>query len=147
MYKWSVTFVSQELRDFRFHENVCKWSNILWPAGCIHLFAHCIVTLSSLCRLIWRHWTSKMLIRYLLSSVCLRLSQSFQLPSIQHMGLCVFSLANFLIMIMIMCSCYYHQIRGMNINHCLGLGNETVVRAVCLTMCYQVFIVIYDHIT
>ena len=99
-----------------------KWLDTLWPAGCIHLFAHCI-SLSSLWRLIWRHWTSKMLVRYMLSSVCLRSSQFSQLSFIQYMGLCVVSLPNFLIKIMKMCtlSCYHHQIWSVNINYCLGV--------------------------
>ena len=35
----------------------------------IRLFVHNTISLSSLCKLIWRHWTYKMLVRYILSSV------------------------------------------------------------------------------
>ena len=37
---------------------ICKWSDTLWPAGRVHLFADYAVSLSSLCRPIWRHWTT-----------------------------------------------------------------------------------------
>ena len=47
--------------------DACKWSSTLWPDGCIRLFAHYIISLSSLCWCIWRYWTSKMLVRYILS--------------------------------------------------------------------------------
>ena len=113
---------------------ICKWSDTLWPVGRVRLFADCTISLSSLCRLIWRHWTTKMLVRYMLSSVCLRFRQFSQLSFIQYMGLCVFSLPNSPVMIVRMCalSYYHHQIGS--INHCLGLGHETMVCAVCLTM-------------
>ena len=35
----------------------------------IRLFVHYTISLSSLCKLIWRHWTYKMPARYILSSV------------------------------------------------------------------------------
>ena len=43
---------------------------------------------------LWRHsnGTSKMIVRYILPSVCVRLSQFSQLSVMQYMGLCVFSL-------------------------------------------------------
>ena len=74
------------------------------------------ISLSSLCRLIWRHWTTKMLVKYMLPSVCLRLRQFSQLSFIQYMGLCVFSLPNIPVMIVRMCtlSYYHHQTRSMN---------------------------------
>ena len=95
----------------------CKWSDILWPVGCVRLFADYTISLSSLCRLIWRHWTTKMLVRYMLPSVCLRLRQFSQLPFIQYMGLCVFSLPNSPVMMVRMCTLsYYHHQTG-SINH------------------------------
>ena len=39
------------------------------------LFAHYPTSFSSLCRCTWTYWTSKMLVGYILSSVCLRSSQ------------------------------------------------------------------------
>ena len=39
-----------------------------------HLFPHCTVTLPPLCRIYWRRWRYKMLLGYILSSVCPRLS-------------------------------------------------------------------------
>ena len=62
-------------------------------------FVHNTISLSSLCKLIWRHWTYKMPVRYILSSVWVRLSIFSQLSIIQYMGLCVFSLPISLVMI------------------------------------------------
>ena len=95
---------------------ICKRSYRLWPAGRVRLFADYTISLSSLCRLIWRHWTNKMHVRYMLPSVCLRLKLFSQLSFIQYMGLCVFSLHNSPAMIVRMCtlSYYHHQIGSMN---------------------------------
>ena len=46
---------------------ICKWSDTLWPVGRVRLFADCTISLSPLCRLIWRHWTTKCL-----SGICCR---------------------------------------------------------------------------
>ena len=82
---------------------ICKWSDILWPVGRVRLFTNYTISLSSLCRPIWRHWITKMLVSYMLSSVCLRLRQLS--PSfIQYMGLCVFSLPNSPVIIVRMCT-------------------------------------------
>ena len=78
---------------------ICKWWDTLWPVGRVRLFADYTISLSSLCRLIWWHWTIKMLVRYMLPSVCLRLRQFSQLSFVQDMGLCVFSLPNSPVMI------------------------------------------------
>ena len=95
---------------------ICKRSDTLWPAGRVRLFANYTISLSSLCRLIWRHWTTKMLVRYMLPSVCLRLRQFSQSSFIQYMGLCVFSLPISPVMIVRMCtlSYYHHQTGSMN---------------------------------
>ena len=47
----------------------CKYSDTLWLADCVHLFVYYTISLSSLCKLIWGHWTYKMPVRYILSSV------------------------------------------------------------------------------
>ena len=93
---------------------ICKWSDTLWPVGRVRLFADYIISLSSLCRLIWRHWTTKMLVRYLMPSVCLRLRQFSHISVIQYMGLCV--LPNSPVMIVRMCtlSYYHHRTGSMN---------------------------------
>ena len=48
---------------------ICKWSDTLWPVGRVRLFADYTISLSALCILIWRHWTTKMLVRYVLPCV------------------------------------------------------------------------------
>ena len=80
-----------------------KWSDTLWTAGRVRLCADYTISSSSLCKLIWRNWISKMLVRYMLPSVCLRLRQFTSLSFIQYMGLRVFSLPNSPVMIVIMC--------------------------------------------
>ena len=82
----------------------------------IRLFVHNTISLSSLCKLIWRHWTYKMPVRCILSSVWVRLSIFSQLSIIQYMGLCVFSLPICLVMIEMIytLSYYHHQIGSMN---------------------------------
>ena len=57
-------------------------------------YHHC-----ALCKLIWRHCTYKMPVRYILSSVWVRLSIFFPLSMIQYVGLYVFSLPISLVMI------------------------------------------------
>ena len=96
--------------------SICNWSDTLWPVGPVRLFADYTISISSLCRPIWRHWTTKMLVGYVLPSVCLRLRQFSPLSFIQYMGLCVFSLPNSPVMIMIICtlSYYHHQTGRMN---------------------------------
>ena len=70
-------------------------------------------------QLIWSHWPYKMPVRYIVSSVWVRLSKFSQLFILQYLGLCVFSLPISLAMIerlYILLSYYHHQIRIMN--HC-----------------------------
>ena len=54
---------------------------------------------SSLCKFIWRHWTYKMPVRYILSSVWVRLSILSPLSITQYVGLFVFSLPISVVMI------------------------------------------------
>ena len=79
-------------------------------------------------------WTSKILVRYILSCVCLWLSQFSQLSSMQFRGLCVFSLPISLMMIVRICVLHLIIIitpEVWPICHCSGLGHETVV---CLSI-------------
>ena len=50
----------------------CKWSDTFWLEDRIRLFVHYTISLSSLCKLIWRHWTCKMSVRSILSSAWVR---------------------------------------------------------------------------
>ena len=92
-----IAYTFRENRDFVFIMVVqfMMSANIrirFWSADRIRLFVHYTISLSSLCKLICRHWTYKMPVRYVLSSVWVRLSTFSQLSIIQYMGLCVFSL-------------------------------------------------------
>ena len=51
-------------------------------------FVSTLHSLLSLCRLIWRHWSCKMPVWYILWSMCLRSSQHFQLSFKQYMEIC-----------------------------------------------------------
>ena len=74
---------------------ICKWSDTLWPVGRVCLFADYTISLSSLCRLIWKHWTTKMLVRYMMPSVCLRLRQFSQLSLYSLYGAVCLQLTQF----------------------------------------------------
>ena len=98
------------------------------------LFVQYTISLSSLCKLIWSHWTYKMSVRYILSSVWVRLRTFSQLSIIQYVGLCVFSLPIFLVMIerlYILCLIIIIKSEVWNINHCVGLSHDIMVCAVC----------------
>ena len=115
----------------------CKYSDTFWLADRVRLFVHYTISLSSLCKLIWGHWTYKMPVRYSLSSVWVRLSIFSQLSIIQNMGLYVFSLPIPLVMIeriYILCLIIIIKSEVWTIIHCLGLGHETMVCAVCLSI-------------
>ena len=86
---------------------------------------------------IWRHRTYKMPVRYNLTSVWVRLSIFSQLSIIQYVGLCVFSLPIPFVMIeniYIICLIVIIKSEVWTITHCLGLGHETMVCAVCLSI-------------
>ena len=74
-------------------------------------------------------------VRYILSSVWVRLSLFSQLSIMQYMGLCVFSLPISLVMIerIYTLSYYHHQIGSMNW-YPLFRVHETMVCAVCLSI-------------
>ena len=95
---YSVTYCIYvpENRDF-FHcycavHDECKYSDTFWLADRTRLFVQYTISLSSLCKIIWRHWTYKTHVRYMLSSVWVRLSILSPLSIIQYVGLYVFSL-------------------------------------------------------
>ena len=94
----------------------CKYSDTFWLANRTRVFVQYTISLSSMCKLICRHWTYKMPVRYILSSVWVRLSTFSPLSIIQYVGLYVFSLPISLVMIenIYTLSYYHHQIWGMN---------------------------------
>ena len=102
----------RENRDFVFITIV----QFMMSSNIIRLFVHNTISLSSLCKLIWRHWTYKMPVRYILSNVWVRISIFSQLSILQYVGLCVFSLPISLVMIEMIytLSYYHHQIGSMN---------------------------------
>ena len=117
----------------------CKYSDMFWLAGRTRLFVQYTIALSSLCKLIGRHWTYEMPVRYILSSVWVRLSIFSPLFIIQYVGLYVFSLPIYLVMIeiiFILCLIIIIKSEVWTITHCLGLGHETMLSAVCLSILF-----------
>ena len=115
----------------------CQYSDTFWLADRTRLFVHGSISLSSLCKLIWRHWTYKMPVRYILSSLWVRLSKLSPLSIIQYVGLYVFSLPISVVMIeriYILCLVIIIKSEVWTITHCLELGHETMVSAVCLSI-------------
>ena len=118
-------------------DDECKYSDTLWLADHTRLFVQYSIPLSSLYKLIWRHWTYKMPVRYVLSSVWVRLSIFSPLSIIQYVGLYVFSLPISLVLIdiiYILCLIIIIKSEVWTITHCLGLGHEIMVSAVCLSI-------------
>ena len=113
----------------------CKYLDTFWLADRTRLFVQYTISLSSLCKLIWRHCTYKMPVRYITSGVWARLSIFSPLSIIHYVGLYVFSLPISLVMIeriYILCLIIIIKSEVWTITHCLGLGHETMVSAVCL---------------
>ena len=80
-------------------------------------FCLCITSYHHHCAIFfWRHWTFTMPVRYILSSVWVRLSIFSQLSIIQYMWLCDFSLPISLVITerINTLSYYHHQIGSMN---------------------------------
>ena len=96
----------------------CKYSDTFWLVDRTRLFVQYTISLSSLCKLIWRHWTYKMPVRYISSSVWVRLSIFSLLSIIEYVELYVFSLPISVVMIeriyIYTLSYYHHQIGSMN---------------------------------
>ena len=100
----------------------------------LDLFAPYTIALSAWFRVIWKHWTYKTPVRYILSSVCLWSSPLSHLSFMQYIGLCVFSLTNSFLMTVLLHTIKIVKSKIWIIIHCLGLGHETVVWVVCLAM-------------
>ena len=71
----------------------CKYLDAFCLADRTRLFEQ-YISLSSLCKLIWRHWIYKMPVRYILSNVWVRLNIFSPLSIIQFMG-CMFQFTHF----------------------------------------------------
>ena len=128
-----IAYTFRENREFVFIIIV----QFMMSANSRTCFGLQIVLVCSFCKLIWRHWTYKMPVRYILSSVWVRLSIFSPLSSIQYVGLYVFILPiSFVIIerIYILCLIIIIKSEVWTITHCLGLGNETMVSAVCLSI-------------
>ena len=107
----------------------CKYSDTFWLADRVRLFVHYTISLSSLSKLFWGHWTYNACQIYFVECV--------SKISIIYIRGCVFSVYLFplwwlreytLCLIIIIKSEIWTNI------YCLGLGHETVVCAVCLSI-------------
>ena len=126
---------------------ICKWSDTLWPVGRVRLFADYTISISSLCRLSWKHWTTKMLVRYMMPCVS-KIKTILSITFIFTIWGCMSSAYPILLWWSRECVLYLIIIIKPEvwiINHYLGLGHETMVCAVCLTMFLDV-IPAFPHI-
>ena len=148
-HKWPVT---RKMFPFDDVTMVCIWCIHMYSSGLLHVHVgtvslsycnwmfHCDKTGQILsfdfCRLIWKHLTYKIFVIYILSGVCLRLNPFSHLSLYKYMGLWVFSLPFSLLMIVRMI--VHHLIVIIKskiwiISYCLGLGNDAIACAVCLS--------------
>ena len=116
---------------------ICKRSDTLWPAGRVRLFADYTISLSSLCRLIWRHWPNKKR----LSGICCRVCVQDWDYSRNYLSFNIWDSVSsaYPIRLSWLWECVLYLIIIIEsevwiINHCLGLGHETMACAVYLTM-------------
>ena len=72
------------------------------------------------------YWTAEILVRYILRRACVWSGQFSQLPLIQYMELCIFSLpwSPKIIMIPVLDFIIIIESELWPICHCLGLGHE-----------------------
>ena len=136
-FRWSRRYIHNS--SYYHHQlfPLLSYVSVVVCLRCICLFERCTTPLASLYIHIWRFWTSTMLARYILSSVCLRLSQIPQLSFMQYMGLCVFSRPIYLMLIVRIHVLYLVIIIKSEVwpnCQCAGLGHETMVCAVCLSL-------------
>ena len=99
------------------------------------MFVHYITSLSSLCGHIWRYWTSKIFVRYILLNVSLGLNQFSQISSMQYMGQCMCIRLTHFSQDDCENTCtlsFFIKSEGWRICHCLWLGHETMLYAACL---------------
>ena len=136
VYKFRETreFVFMSITQFMMSANSLIRFGLQFVFVCLYVtpshYLHCA-------NFIWRRWTYKMPVRYNWSSVWIRLSIFSQLSIIQYVGLCVFSLPISVVMIeriYILCLIIIIKSEVWTITHCLGLGHETMVCAVCLSI-------------
>ena len=125
--------------------DVCKWPSTLWPHGRICMFAHYTTSLS-LCRRIWRYWMSKIFVKYIMSSVCLILSQFSQSFSC-NIWARVYAVYQFILWWLWEKSVLYLNTiiksKSWPICHCLCLGHRTMGCAVCLSIfLFQIYTIL-----
>ena len=113
----------------------CKYSDTFWLADRTCLFVQYFISLSSLCKLIWRHLTYKMPQIYFVECA----SKIKHILSLIHYTICgvFFSLPISLVMIdriFILCLIIIIISEVLTITQCLGLGHETMVSAICLSI-------------
>ena len=113
-------------------------------SGNMYECVHYAIQLSNLCRPVWRHWTWKMLVRYILSNKCLRWSEFSQLSFMQYMGLCLFSLPIPLVMLIRICVFIIIKSKVWSSSHCVGSGHEMMACPVCLAMFLHIKLLMYN---
>ena len=123
-----IAYTFRKNRDFAFITIV----QFMMSSNIIRLFVHNTISLSSLCKLIWRHWMPVCQI-YFVECV----SEIKHILSVFHYtiyGAVCFQFANLPCDDWddILCLIIIIKSEVWTITHCLGLGHETMVCAVCL---------------
>ena len=119
----------------------CKYSDTFWLADRTRLFVQYTISLSSLCKLIWRHWTYKIPVRYIFVECVSKIKHILSVIHYIICGAVCFQFTHFCcddwdnIYIYILCLIIIIKSEVWTISHCLGLDHETMVSAVCLSIC------------
>ena len=99
---YSVTYCIyvQEKPGICFHHSCavydeCQWSDTFWLADCIRLIVQYTISLSSFCKLIWRHWTYKMPVRYIFFECVNKIKHIFSVIHYTICGAVCFQFAHF----------------------------------------------------
>ena len=128
-----------------------KYLDTFWLADRIRLFLQYTISLSSLCKLICRHWTYKMPVKiYFVECV----SKIKHILSVIHYTICgavCFQFTRFPcddwenIYCVLLSSSNRKYV--LFIAHCLGLGHETMVSAICLSIFLLKYSMVWDAVT
>ena len=106
--------IIEYIKDWWLYSFVCKWH----------------FSLAALCKCIWQYSTSKMLVRYILSSVCLRLSWYSQLSYIWYIWGCVYSANTF----------FYDGCENRCILHCSLWSQAQMYEAFAMKQWYALYV-------
>ena len=125
--RWQVKIprTKGQYRGKRLHLMTSSW---FWFWGCIRLWAHYVITIASLCKVVWKHWTFKMVVRVILSIVWLRWGLFSLSYFMRYTRLCVFSwpISDPMIWRIFVIHVIIIKWETWFISHCLRRGHRTL---------------------